>query len=110
MNLSCTNDHTQPATIAECNGIQELAQAVGKAWEAAKVAKNEVYKKMNSDRMKTADLALVRFLIKEDEGFNPGVWYPGSKFATIKSTTSFKRKVKEVEKQVDGWKWSSWKS
>lgn len=91
--------------------MQELARAVGEAWERAKKrgVEDKLYKKMNG-RMKSARLNLVRCLIDEDDAFQPGDWYTSSKFSKIKSVTSFDRKVEEVRKKVNGWEWESWRS
>ncbi|CAN0039066.1 unnamed protein product, partial [Ectocarpus sp. 12 AP-2014] len=62
-----------PASEDECIGMQELARAVGGAWERAKKrgVEDKLYKKMNG-RMKSARLNLVRCLIDEDDAFQPG--------------------------------------
>lgn len=101
----------QPASEDECTGMQELARAVGGAWERAKKrgVEDKLYKKMNG-RMKSATLNLVRCLIDEDDAFQPGDWYTNSKFAKVKSVASFDRKVEEVRKKVDGWEWESCRS
>lgn len=91
--------------------MQELARAVGEAWKRAKKrgTGDKVYKKLNG-RMWKATLFLVRYLLDEDDDFQPGGWYTSSKFAKIKSPGSFDTKIRAVGGKVEGWAWESWKS
>lgn len=113
-NLHALHNLSQPATKAECDGVQELVQAIKEAWKRAKDKEergeeNTVYTKMDGDRLRSAGLALVRFLEKKDSEFKPGAWYKNSKFLTIINFDNFERKIQEVQKQVDGFIWVSWK-
>lgn len=94
--------------------MQELARAIGEAWEPAKKRgvndkEDIVYKTLNGGRC-PATLLLVKFLQDNDDAFQPGGWFPSSKFAKVKSTTAFDRKILEVQGKVSGWTWESWRS
>lgn len=103
--------YNKPASDVECAGMKELARAVGEAWKRAKTrgVQDKVLKKMNGYRMESTTLRMVQYLVDEDDDFQPGDWYTGSKFAKMKNPGSFNKKILEVGR-VSGWRWESWKS
>lgn len=94
--------------------MKTLVEAIGQAYERAKAegGNREVLARMNhkkNGRPKRAKVGLVKWLVANDDEFNPGAWYTESKFPKATNVDSFNRLLEKVERYTDV-RWLSWLS
>ncbi|CAM9291386.1 unnamed protein product [Ectocarpus fasciculatus] len=100
---------------AEREGVKAMVKAIGEAFQRAKVRteisgkRDAVHHYMALPSNQASRFYLVRYLVKNDAEFAPGVWYANSKHSTAKGSVAFDKLVGLVQDQVEGFQWSSWR-
>lgn len=100
-----------PPTQAERDGLQEMVDAIGAAFQRAKARGKEdkVYHYMDLPSNRRTMMPMVRTLQKKDEAFQPGTWFEKSLFFKIKNQSTFKGLIERAEAHDPTFKWESWK-